>query len=180
MTCHEFETQLDAYAHGTIDEEAAAALELHASECHACETRIDGLPRVSPVAFSPALPPGLRAVTLAAVEQTRVQRTRRRWVVGAALAAAALITIVALPRLARVAAPGTVASAPHVAPRDQSLAGVLATERAVTEFNAIDAAARELRAALDAAPGDAQLRAFLASVTSQREQLRRRVEDART
>ncbi len=178
MTCPDFDDQFDAYARGALRDDVATAIEQHAAGCAACAIRLERLPQADVSTFAPALPIELRDVTLAAVRQRRAQSTQYKWLAGGLMAAAAVIAVLMIPRGTR-AGPGVVASGDSLV-RSPVSATALAADRATTEFEAIDAAERELRTAIAAAPADAQLRAFLASVTAQREELRRRVEAAHT
>ena len=122
----------------------------------------------------------LRAATLSAVSASRTRRGRTRWIgAGAALAAAALLAIWISP-VAPTSPVSAVVAVVDSAPAIAADPGALAADRAVSEFDAIDAAARELQSALNAAPADAELQAFLASVTAQRAELLRRVQAAKT
>lgn len=180
MTCHEFEAHVAAYAAGTLTSTDARTLERHASECDACCITLDRSTRRSDLVFAPPLPASLRGATLRAVGSARTRRGSTRWIgAGLALAAAALLAIwvaSGTPTVPATVAVAVADSAPAVATDP----GALAADRAVSEFHAIDAAARELQSALDAAPADAELQAFLASVTAQRAELLRRVRDAKT
>lgn len=146
-------------------------------------------------AVARATPPGGRATA----------RAWRRWGgAGSALLAAAAVLVVvvrvhgtdagALPdalsgtasrataRLADgagqvVADSGPVANEPLMAPVMRRAAR-LAGEPAQGEFQALDAAAAELEAALEAAPDDATLRDGLASVRARRAELTRQVREA--
>lgn len=194
MTCQEFETQIASYMHGSLPEAQSLALEEHASECAACEARLDALTARSTDAFAPALPEALRAQTLAAVAARRANGPSpsdvnvrpnssrgMRWV-GAAAAVAAAAVLVVLVRPPEQQAQRIYADSAKttVAAVDTSSSGGLADTRAQPEFTALDDAARELRAALVATPDDAQLREFLATVNARRAELERRVKDARS
>lgn len=180
MTCQDFDDQFDAYARGELRDDVATALEQHAAECAACAMRLERLRQVDVAMFSPALPAEVRDATLAAIRRQPAISVRGRWIVSAIIAAAALLAFVTLPEWRRTRN-AVFVSAPHnsVIPTGP-VPATLATDIAKTEFQAIDAAERELLTALAAAPADAQLRAFLTSVKAQREELRRRVEAART
>ncbi len=178
MTCQDFDDQIDAYARGALRDDLATAIEQHAAVCAACALRLERLPQVDLSAFAPALPLELRDVTLAVVRQRRARSTRYKWFAGGLMAAAAVIAALMIPR-GTSTGPVVVASGDSLV-RSPVLATALAADHATTEFEAIDAAERELRTAIAAAPADAQLHAFLASVTAQREELRRRVEAAHT
>jgi anti-sigma factor RsiW len=185
MTCHEVESQLDAYARGTLSDNDARAIEAHAGVCADCAARLEALPQPVGATFSPPLPQQIRLATLTAVAQRQRQRTQRRWLGGTliAAAAAAAAAIVAVPRIANrthTIPAAAVATRTDTAPPDASPAGRIAAARAMTEFNALDAAAQELQSALVATPNDAELRTLLAAVHSRRDELRRRVEAANT
>jgi vacuolar-type H+-ATPase catalytic subunit A/Vma1 len=123
----------------------------------------------------------LRAATLADVARRRARRTRVRWFGGTvAIAAAAALVLVAVSSRMPVPAAIASANARNTSARDQSAAGKLAAARALSELEAIDAASRELQSALAERPADQQLRAFLSSVTAQRDELQRRIRDAST
>lgn len=181
MTCHEFDSRLAAYAAGTLSDADATAMERHASECEKCAMQLERLPHISASAYAPALPPDLRATTLTVVATRRRHKARTRWLgVAGALAAAALIVTITLTGRGPAHRGAEASAARDTAPPRELTAEQVAAARAATEFEAIDAAARELQQALDVAPADEELRAFLASVSAQREQLQRRVRDART
>jgi predicted anti-sigma-YlaC factor YlaD len=181
MTCSECEASLGAYADGTMTEAAARALEAHAATCASCGAMLDALPRPALATFSPALPPALRDATLRAVASApQPHIARRRWFVAAAgMAAAALFAI-----WSGALRPRTDGRPVVIAANDSAAltvdAATLAAARATTEFDAIDAAERELRDALAAAPTDRELQAFLEAVAAQRAALLQRVKDART
>jgi anti-sigma factor RsiW len=183
MTCHEVESQLDAYARGTLSDNDARAIEAHAGVCADCAARLEALPQPVGATFSPPLPQQIRLATLTAVAQRQRQRTQRRWLGGTLIAAAAAAAIVAVPRVANrthAIPAAAVATRTDTAPTDASPAGRIAAARAMTEFNALDAAAQELQSALVATPNDAELRILLAAVHTRRDELRRRVEAANT
>ena len=181
MTCHEFDTRLAAYAAGTLGDADATAMERHASECDTCAVQMERLPHIPMSTFAPSLPADRRATTLMAVATRRAQRARTRWLgVAGALAAAALVVTISLPGPGPGHRGAVTSATNDTAPQGEMTAAQIAAAHAATEFEAIDAATRELQRALDAAPADQELRAFLASVSAQREQLQRRVRDART
>ena len=189
MTCPQFDQQLAAYLAGELSEHDARALEAHASACDACEHRLEAATTVTAWSFAPPVPPGLRDDTLRAVRERRAQavtssRERRRWF-GAftGLAAAALLAIAVFSsRRTPVAAADTTLAVALPDGRDtamQLMADVLSADsEARTEFAALDAAAAELRSAMEGAPNDPELRAFLAAVTDRRAELAQRVKDA--
>jgi Putative zinc-finger len=187
MNCRDVDAQLAAYAAGTLSEAEAWRLERHASTCATCEAVLTSTARPAVMVFAPQLPPELRAFTLHAVAtDARARRTRSTWLTGvAALAAAAMLAFWLVPRASTVvpnAVDTNVLATNAVDTMMQATvdAGALAAARATSEFDALDAATRELRTALDASPADPELQAFLKSVTAQREQLLRRVRDAKS
>jgi len=124
-----------------------------------------------------------------------------RWRAGggmAALAAAAVLIVFVLTRVDRreaatgggrlvdtarvatVAADSPVTDAPRmdgeIGPMQS--ASRIAESQARSEFAELDAAARELEAALAASPTDRELRGFLSTVRARRDELSRRVKDA--
>ncbi|MBC7840875.1 MAG: zf-HC2 domain-containing protein [Gemmatimonadaceae bacterium] len=180
MTCQDFDDQFDAYARGALRDDAATALEQHAADCAVCASRLERLPQIDVSMYMPALPSGVRDATLAAIRRKPAISVRGRWIASAILAAAAALAFVTLPEWRRSRAAAYVAAPQDTLVRTGPAATTLATDRAKTEFQAIDAAERELLSAIAVAPDDAQLRAFLTSVKAQREELRRRVEAAHT
>jgi hypothetical protein len=121
----------------------------------------DGLPREL------APPPALRATTLAAVARAR---RRRRWGRGTGLAiAAGLLLVVATSLTPREKRAGDVPGGASI---------LLAAERARQTLDALDAAERELRDALIAAPDDRELLARLATLRDRRDAIHRLVREA--
>ena len=166
MTCAELDMALETYLRGGLDASRTLALETHAAGCNRCAQVLDARTRVTlaPLAVEP--PAELRAGVLTTI---RAARRRGRWrhvTVAAAIAAAAVVVLVSRPTPKQATdAPGAASTA-------------LAAERARPEFVALDEAARELEAALRADPGDAELRAFLATVHERRAALARLIRDA--
>ncbi len=184
MTCHDFQNQRAAYLAGTLPADAAFALEAHAANCNECGAALERDTRLTSADFAPPppLPPELRTRTMAAVQARRQQRVRPRWWGGAMMlaTAAALTLLVVRSReksAQRVVADTTVAM---TAALDTTTVDGLVDARARPEFTALDAAAAELQDALDSSPDDAELRRFLASVRARRDELARRVKDARS
>ena len=185
MTCQEFERHAPAYLAGALSEADAREVEAHAASCAACEALLDSRTRRDLSAFAPALPPELRMQTLAAVRARSTARSaaRRWWAGGIAAAAAVVVLTLGVVRsvthrssdLADVAPAG---AAVAVVDGPAATAATLAVRSSRGEFAALDEAARELEAALAATPDDAELRAFLASVTARRAELERQVKDA--
>ncbi len=114
--------------------------------------------------------------------------SRLRWAGGVLLAVAATVLVFITQRQDPSSAPGASGPVSTVAadtPRavDPAMTAMqavasFAEAEARPEFVALDAAARELEAALAAAPGDRELRAFLTAVRSRRDELSRRVKEA--
>jgi hypothetical protein len=186
MTCQEFDRIESDYLAGALSDIDARAFEAHAAGCPACGQRLGARTRRDVSAFAPSLPPALRASTLAAVRRHRAQQDTRRWWGGGITAAAAAVALaVGVSRYtatpAERAAPMTAArdSAPST-PADSALSPsvTLAMLSSRDEFAALDAAIRELEAALSTSPADAELRAFLASAVARRAELQRQVKDA--
>ncbi len=182
MTCRDVDAQLAMYMAGTLSDDAARQLEQHAATCATCEAALDSATRRTAVVFTPALPPTLRDATLAAVAtRSRTRRARVMALRGTAmLAAAAMLVVWLVPRGGPEVPSSVVTSSADTMAQAPLDAADLAAARATSEFDALDAATREIRAALEASPSDAQLQAFLASVTAQRAELMRRVRDAKT
>ncbi len=181
-TCATVAAGLDAYLAGALDARDCAAIERHAGDCVRCAALLEDATR-RPIVFAPAPPPPLAARTLAAVAARR--RRRRAGVLAAGLAAAALLVTLAV----RPSGPepvSVVTAVPGGAPAIADDVAMLRTARARAdaaardEFAALDRAARELDAAIEAQPDDVALRAFLASVQARRAELRRRVDEVAT
>jgi hypothetical protein len=179
MTCEEFGRLEARYLAGATSEVESLAVEAHASECEECGARLEASTRRDVASFSPALPPELRARTLAAVAQRHVKHTRTlKLQLGGFAAAAAIVAIVLMnaPTLQKSAQ-----QAPSVAVTTTELATTpttLATRSSRGEFEALDEAAREIQTELAKAPEDPELRQFLASIIARRAELERRVKDA--
>lgn len=112
-------------------------------------------------------PPALRTATLAAVDRAR--RVRRWKRVGSLAIAASLIAIIGTSMTPRQK---------HASDVPGGASILLAAERAQPAFEALDQAEAELRSALTATPGDADLDAALAAVQDRRERLQRLVREA--
>ncbi len=166
MTCAELDLDIDAYLRGDLDDQRATELELHAASCARCEAVLDAatIPGVMP---DIAPPPTLRADTLAAVQRARTAHGRRRWTLPVGVAAAAVLVLMVLQPAPKRAAdnPGNPVTS-------------IAESRARPELAELDAAERELNAALQAEPDDADLRGYLAAVTARRAALTRLVREA--
>ncbi len=181
MTCQDFDATLVAYLAGELSRTDAELLEQHAAECAACEVALDRATR-RPSITNVLMPPvTLRQATLAAVSARRAQTSsRRRWVGSAVLAAAAGFVFWIVPMRPTRPESAAVLSGIDSTARTDSTPERLAATRARPEFEALDSAAQELQRAIAASPGDSQLRAFLASVTSQRSELQRCVQAAKS
>ncbi|MEI2719180.1 MAG: hypothetical protein V9E87_03425 [Gemmatimonadales bacterium] len=114
-----------------------------------------------------APPAALRERTLAAV--TRVRRTRRWKRFGTLAIAASLVAVLGTSLTPRQKRASDVPGGASI---------LLAAKRAQPAFASLDQAERELRAALTASPGDADLGAALAAVQDRRERLQRLVREA--
>jgi hypothetical protein len=194
IRCDDLDRLLDAYLAGTLPESEAVALETHAASCARCEARLDAATR-RPVDLSAALPATLREDTLRAVAVARGASPRRAartmrvpwaWAGGiTSIAAAALVYVVTQrveptrPDVIDSTRRPVVATAPDTeVPSRERVAARLADQEAQSEFAALDAAGKELEAALAAAPADRELRAYLSSVRARRDELARRVKAA--
>lgn len=192
MSCDDLDRALPDYLAGALSEREALALERHAASCARCEARLDAATR-RPVSLElpDALRDGLRKDTLRAVASSRTARSASRtwmWAGGVTtMAAAALVFIVMRGTIPSDGSPGAVDSArgPDAVfadmdevPARARVAARLADQEARSEFAALDAAAREIEAALAAAPADRELRAYLSSVRARRDELARRVKAA--
>jgi hypothetical protein len=193
IRCDDLDRLLDDYLAGTLPENVAVALEMHASSCARCEPRLEAATR-RPVDFVGALPSSLREDTLRAVEAARVGSPRRAtrvarmpwaWTGGVTTIAAAVLVYVVTQRT-DPQGPGidsvrSVAVSPRhdpeVSPRER-VAAQMADQDAQSEFAALDVASKELEEALAAAPGDRELRAYLSAVRARRDELARRVKAA--
>lgn len=178
LHCADVTRLRDAYVAGALDERTSRAIEAHAAICDECGGQLDAITRVSLDGYAPLPPVATRERTLAAVRRPRLMRHVPLW--GGALAIAAAVTVfVAGPwrdgTPATSAAPVSVVA--EAGERGQSPAEIAAA-RSASEFEALDAAARELQQALDAAPDDDELRDFLASIRARRAELAQRVKDA--
>ena len=181
MTCDEFQTRLASYRDGTLGDDGCQALEWHAATCATCESLLQGATAGELPRFAPPLPAELRAPVLQAV-LARKRRSRATLLAraSAVVGIAALTAFMLRPTLKQaqlVVADSSSVTAANLAPGGEHSP---ADERAESEFTALDAAARELQSAIARSPGDAQLNAFLQSVTARRAELRQRVKDARS
>lgn len=179
LRCADVTRLRDAYLAGTLDSRSARAVELHAAGCAECGDVLEALTRVGIADFAPVPTPDVRERTLAAVRRRRAAR-RAPWWGGALAAAAAAALFVAGPwrdGAGDVAGPPPVTVA-QAAPDSAPSPATIAAARSASEFEALDAAARELQQAIDAAPGDDELRDFLAAVRARRAELAQRVKDA--
>jgi hypothetical protein len=113
----------------------------------------------------------------------RITASRRRVAFASLAIAAALAVILLNTRSAD--APGAVGSPASPAVRSAvadpdvpALAIRVATEHARAEFAELEAAERELEAALEESPSDSELRVFLVTVRARQDELERRVKEA--
>jgi len=199
--CGAFDAALTDYLAGRLRERDAERLESHAAGCARCERVLDLGTRIPIADFTPPLPDAVRGPVLAAISarphstqsRTAVARTAvariasLRWPItgGALLAAAAAIFFARSPRTSELRTESTRASidSPAMAPSYNGNAAMesasrLASDQARTEFQSLDAAAREIERALQSSPGDAQLRAYLSAVRARRGELMQRVKEA--
>lgn len=204
--CADFERQLPDYLAGRLSDADARHVEAHAASCATCEPRLDALTQRQFV-YAPTLPPTLRDQTLQAVHARRSFTVQpgagapshqpRRWgAIGglAGLAAAAVLAVFVinrgtdLPGTTRLADSGLadspIVDTPATTPARIEDVGMMqsaarfAESQARSEFVELDAAAREIEAALAAAPTDRELRTFLSTVRARRDELSRRVKEA--
>ncbi len=200
ITCETLEQQLADYLADALPQSAAEQLEAHAASCARCEVRLEAATR-RPLLVASALPPSLRDDTLRAVQARRVKpRALRnvshawRWRSGLAVAAAAALLVVLVNRdvsdqvvenpIGGAETVGAVVDSPGVASAYDGVgmrrsAARLADDGARSEFAELAAAAGELEVALAATPDDRQLRAFLSTVRARRDELARRVKEAK-
>jgi anti-sigma factor RsiW len=166
MRCNELDAALASYLRGELDSARTLALETHAAACERCERLLDARTTVPlrPLAVEP--PAEVRSVVLATIRDARRRGRWRRLGGAAAVAAAAVVVLVSWPAQKE---------ATNI-PGEMSVD--MAAERARPEFAALDEAARELEAALRAAPDDRDLQAFLATVNERRAALARLIQDA--
>lgn len=179
MTCEDFSRLESRYLAGDTSEAESLSLESHASGCAVCGERLEAITRRDVTAFSPPIPPELRARTLAAVAGRNVKRTRSYgWQIGGLAAAAAIVASVLLnaPTDRNPAPPASTAAVTST--ELATTPTMLATRSSRGEFEALDEAAREVRTELAKAPQDPELRQFLASIVARRAELERRVKDA--
>lgn len=167
MTCHEFNDRLAPYLAGTLSEPECRTLESHVADCATCEAKLGALTRI-PIAAQVIVPPiGLRATTLGAVTARRAASRRRRWIVTGAVAVSAAMVLLAIQPAGKRA---------QDVPGGASI--LYATERAKPEFEALNAAAAEVDAALRAQPDDAALRAFKGTIEERRSAIARQIREA--
>jgi hypothetical protein len=198
MTCDELTRLLPAYLQGALPEREARALEQHAATCDVCEPRLEAATRLE-LSFAPPLPASLRDNTLRAVQSSaastphrptsrraaQASASRWRFMAGLTTLAAAAVLLIVVTRRAPVsvrsgdsAATVVLDEQGLVANSMQAAAGRIADAGARAEFAQLDAAAREVEAALAAAPDDADLRAYARAVRARRDELARRVKEA--
>jgi Putative zinc-finger len=204
--CADFERQLPDYQAGRLSDADARHVEAHAASCETCEPRLDAITRRA-FEFAPPLPPTLRDQTLQAVQTRRSftvergtgvpRRQPRRWgaiggLAGLAAAAALAVFVInrgtGLPGFTRLADSGAadspIADTPATTTARIEDVGMMqsaaqfAESQARSEFVELDAAAREIEAALAATPTDRELRTFLSTVRARRDELSRRVKEA--
>jgi hypothetical protein len=162
IDCSALNTQLDAYLAGRLGNAGAEALEAHAAGCERCGDLLEARSRL-PVSLPRELPPdpGGRETLLVAIRARGTGRQRVRWWVPTAIAAGLLLALgVTMPTTKSGQGP-VLAGSP----------GALAADRADAEFQQLDAARAELRAALVEAPGDPMLRQTLDRLEAQRRAL---------
>lgn len=185
FSCADFDRDLPSYLEGALADAEAERLEAHAAECARCEPLMEAATRRADT-FAPALPWTVRDATLNTIAISRVNdahRIRARWLTGTGvLAAAALLSIfvsrespVSVVDSARGVREAVVADNPMV-----RIASQLADDEAKAQFAELDAAASELEIALVTAPNDRELRAYLNSVRARRDELARRVKEAKS
>ncbi len=194
--CGAVDAALTDYLAGRLRERDAERLEAHAAGCARCERVLELGTRIPIADFTPPLPDAVRGPVLAAISarphstqsRTAVARIASwRWPItgGALLAAAAAIFFARSSSTSELRTESTRASidSPAMAPSYNGNAAMesasrLASDQARTEFESLDAAAREIERALQSSPGDAQLRAYLSAVRARRGELMQRVKEA--
>lgn len=167
MTCTEFDQRFTAYLAGALPDADARDVEWHAAHCTACEATLDAITR-PPIAARRIDPPGeLRSITLRAVAARRAKSRRWHWIMtGAAAASAAIVMLAIQPARKRA----------QDVPGGASIR--YATENAKPEFDALNAAAAEVDAALRMYPDDASLRAFKGTIEERRIAIARQIREA--
>lgn len=196
MTCADVDVALDAYLSGAMDDARAAAVETHVAGCARCEAMLEQATRLDVSAFAPAMPDDLKARTLAAVAErpraatsAAVTRAGRTWRMWSAVAACAAVVTVAVLRstpatpetvVDSVASAATVPEIDETMPQATMLRGArsMAQQQAASEFESLDAAAREIDAALEAAPDDREMRAYRDAIRARRAELADKIAEA--
>lgn len=182
MTCDAVDAVLRAYVANTLDDRTAEAIEAHVSQCARCEAVLEEATRIDVTAFAPPLPADVRASVLAARPVGAPARSNpwMRPVVAVAALAAAATLYVTTSRAPSREPSRTIASDPAPAATVDAVvaASTLASQQAASEFRSLDAAAQELEAALEAAPDDREMRAYLDAVQARRAELAEKVAEA--
>ena len=191
--CAAFDAALADYLADRFTERDAERLEEHAAACVRCELVLERATRLPVTDFAPPLPDTARTSALAGIgappQQTLTDaRTGSwRWPIagGTLLAAAAALVLVArapsAPEPREDSARASISSPPvptNGGNAAMARAARLASDRARTEFESLDAAAREIEGALQTSPSDTELRAYLSAVRARRRELTQRITEA--
>jgi putative zinc finger protein len=166
MNCADVAGRVDGWIAGTLSDTDARDLERHATECAACAARLESAPALPELPATIAPPAALRAATLARVAARRRAVGRRRFVLAVSGIAAVVVAAIAVQPRGKSA-------------QDFPGAGkvLLAMKRAKPEFAELDAAERDVAAALATTPGDALLVAARQRLQRERELLQRLVDE---
>jgi anti-sigma factor RsiW len=171
ITCTVLDSQLESYLAGRLGAAEAEALEAHAGGCERCAELLEQRSRLTiqlPREVQPA--PATREAVLAAIGARGKVARRNRWFVPAAIAAGLLLAFSVMMPTTKSGQRRTFAGSP----------AALAAERADGEFQQLDAARAELRAALVAAPDDPMLRRTLDRLDAQRRSLENLIREFET
>lgn len=96
MTCAEFLARLDAFVDDELDVADTLAADVHAATCRGCQARVSEARRLRELLRrqpQERAPEELRARILAAVRAERRRAARRRWALGAGVAAVVLTAL---------------------------------------------------------------------------------------
>lgn len=169
MNCADVDRRFAEWLAGSLSEAEARALEAHAVGCDACGDRFEAATRQAALPGTLAPPPALRAEVLGAVAQLRARRRRAKWwATASGIAAVLFIALVSQPRRKQAS------------DVDYGAAILFAMDRARPEFAALDAAERDLVAALKEAPADRGLAQALEDVRRHRTELQRLIREAKS
>ncbi len=164
IQCPAVAGRLDDYLAGRLAEAEAAAIEEHAGGCDRCAALLEARTRLPVGLPTEIAPPSMvRDAVLAALPRRR--RSRLRWLVPPAIAAALVLGFALTHPTPKSALAGA-----GVDPSAQ-----MAAVRADRELDRLDAARDEIEAALASSPGRVELRDALTRIDVQRRTLERLV-----